>query len=214
MKTLLRKFPLHTFLFVPFLVFFLYAQNLGEVKLQMVLRTLIGGLAATTVVFYAMRLYLKESLKTGIFVTLGLIAFFNYGIIYEWLEKLYYSGGWPFHHIHRFLILFFLAMSIISLLFIKRIRRDLGTLNFFLNNLVGLLLLYNIGLVAFKALPARVNMRPVPAALSGVRVNKHLPDIYYIVLDGYANEHVLRKYYNFDNSGFTGFLKEKSFYVA
>ncbi|MFN4234277.1 MAG: sulfatase-like hydrolase/transferase [Bacteroidia bacterium] len=47
-------------------------------------------------------------------------------------------------------------------------------------------------------------------------IQKHLedkPDIYFIVLDGYANENVLKKYYNYDNSKFIDFLKKNNFQV-
>ncbi len=41
-----------------------------------------------------------------------------------------------------------------------------------------------------------------------------LPDIYYIVLDGYARSDVLWDLYDYDNSKFIGQLKEYGFYVA
>lgn len=39
-------------------------------------------------------------------------------------------------------------------------------------------------------------------------------DIYYIVLDGYTNSEILRKYYHFDNGEFEMFLKSRGFYIA
>lgn len=41
-----------------------------------------------------------------------------------------------------------------------------------------------------------------------------LPDIYYIILDGYARKDVLQDIYQYDNSEFLSFLKEQGFYVA
>jgi hypothetical protein len=40
------------------------------------------------------------------------------------------------------------------------------------------------------------------------------PDIYYIVVDGYAREDVLRTLYGYDNSQFLNFLRSEGFYVA
>jgi hypothetical protein len=40
------------------------------------------------------------------------------------------------------------------------------------------------------------------------------PDIYYLILDGYAREDVLREHYAFDNSEFIDFLRQRGFYVA
>lgn len=40
------------------------------------------------------------------------------------------------------------------------------------------------------------------------------PDIYYIVLDSYPSNEILKELYGFDNSEFTNFLEEKGFFVA
>jgi hypothetical protein len=40
------------------------------------------------------------------------------------------------------------------------------------------------------------------------------PDIYYVILDGYGREDVLREIYGIDNSGFLGRLSEMGFFVA
>lgn len=40
------------------------------------------------------------------------------------------------------------------------------------------------------------------------------PDIYLIILDAYGREDFLRESYGFDNREFTGFLRERGFYVA
>lgn len=40
------------------------------------------------------------------------------------------------------------------------------------------------------------------------------PDVYYIVLDGYARSDILHDLYDVDNSGFLTYLQEKGFYVA
>lgn len=40
------------------------------------------------------------------------------------------------------------------------------------------------------------------------------PDIYYIILDGYARQDILRRYYDRDNEQFLHALEERGFYVA
>jgi hypothetical protein len=39
------------------------------------------------------------------------------------------------------------------------------------------------------------------------------PDIYYIIVDGYARADVLREYYEFDNSEFLNGLEKRGFTV-
>jgi len=41
-----------------------------------------------------------------------------------------------------------------------------------------------------------------------------LPNIYYIILDGYGRSDVLKEIYQFDNSNFLDYLNQKGFYVA
>ncbi len=44
--------------------------------------------------------------------------------------------------------------------------------------------------------------------------SRPLPDIYYIILDGYARSDVLRELFDFDNEPFLDRLEQKGFYVA
>ena len=46
-----------------------------------------------------------------------------------------------------------------------------------------------------------------------VTVPDNPPDIYFIILDGYADNEILEKYYNYDNSDITEYLKELGFIV-
>lgn len=45
-------------------------------------------------------------------------------------------------------------------------------------------------------------------------VNKNYPDIYYIVLDAYANSNTLKNEFNYDNKDFEDFLVEKGFFIG
>jgi hypothetical protein len=47
-----------------------------------------------------------------------------------------------------------------------------------------------------------------------VQNTENLPDVYYIVLDGYARQDYLKNNFNYDNSEFIDGLKNRGFYVA
>jgi hypothetical protein len=49
---------------------------------------------------------------------------------------------------------------------------------------------------------------------NGVINLDELPNIYYIILDGYPREDVLQELYHYDNSNFLNYLKNKGFYIA
>lgn len=53
----------------------------------------------------------------------------------------------------------------------------------------------------------------LPSAKAVLSASDDKPDIYYIVLDRYTNANVLRSQFGFDNSPFTGFLRDNGFTV-
>jgi hypothetical protein len=56
--------------------------------------------------------------------------------------------------------------------------------------------------------------RKLPASGNVAASTGSLPDIYYIVVDAYARDDILKDIYRFDNSDFLSYLAEKGFYVA
>jgi hypothetical protein len=45
-------------------------------------------------------------------------------------------------------------------------------------------------------------------------VNEELPDIYYIILDAYGRSDVVQELFEYNNSSFINYLKERGFHVA
>lgn len=45
-------------------------------------------------------------------------------------------------------------------------------------------------------------------------INNSLPDIYYIIVDGYGRSDLLKELFEYDNSTFLQFLSDRGFYVA
>ena len=106
----LKLYTYHTFLVVPFIVLFLYAHNLELSKLNMTYRTLLFGTLFCLLLYGITQVIFRNRLKTGVFVTLVLFALFQYGVIYEFLEAMYYRGLWPLKNIHRYLIGLYLVV--------------------------------------------------------------------------------------------------------
>src|SRR5262249_45688605 len=87
----------------------------------------------------------------------------------------------------------------------------------------GFLNLFSLMLVSFSVVQIlsakaprslRPAWRPQPFATAGVPAEPHPPDIYYIILDGYARGDVMKELFAYDNSGFLDRLRAKGFYVA
>lgn len=193
--------------------FFLFAQNPELIQLFMMKRTLIIGSILALIIFGFMFLIIKEKTKSGIITTLILFGLFYYGVFYDFLEGLYYKGFWPFHNIHRY-ALFLILLYIIIIVWVVNKKIIIGNkINYFLNILIISLFLFNSLKVVYKTAVFN-DIKEEPTNKSIIVAKQKYPNIYYMVLDGYANQHVLKKYYDFDNSDFINFLKKKHFYVA
>lgn len=62
--------------------------------------------------------------------------------------------------------------------------------------------------------PARPEWQPRPLAALTAPPGSRPPDIYYIILDGYARHDVMKSHFDFDNSSFLEHLEDRGFYVA
>ncbi|GAI58360.1 unnamed protein product, partial [marine sediment metagenome] len=74
--------------------------------------------------------------------------------------------------------------------------------------------LINIGIYQVKTLnvmPETTNESPTS---SDLKDSDNLPDIYYIILDMYARQDILKEIHDYDNSEFIDYLTSKGFYVA
>jgi hypothetical protein len=56
--------------------------------------------------------------------------------------------------------------------------------------------------------------RPNNVSITTFDKREDLPDVYYIILDGYLRSDKLQQFFNFNNSNFTTYLEKKGFYVA
>ncbi len=222
----IKEFPFHTFLFSVYVVLFIYTQNISQVTLSMTYRTLIVSFIFTVLVYSLTYLVYKNKEKTGVFCTLFLLIVFSYGAVYNKVEVLYYRGLFPFSNIHRYLFLIFGVSYIVLFYWILKSKRTFFKFNYFLNVFVLVIIFINIiSIFRYNFSKHSIGKEFQNPFLENVKntivindvkakTGTDLPDIYYIILDGYGRNDILKKYYNFDNSGFSNFLKSKGFYIA
>jgi hypothetical protein len=146
---------------------------------------------------------ITNSEKRGILITLLILMFFTYGIVYETIQNL--TG--------IELLLVYGLIFILSTFFLIRTKRNVYTLNKVLNIIAISFILINIvQLITFEIdndenLFAFDNEQPLLNL-------DNKPDIYYIILDGYANSTILKEFYKYNNKEFEDFLIKKGFYVS
>ena len=215
MKARAKLYSYHTFLVLPFVILFLFNQNKGQVWPEMLVRPLIIGELFTGVAFGVIYLLLRNRLRTGVFVSLLAMGLLQYGVIYDLIEALYYAGSWPFGNIHRYLLATYLVFYLGVFFYVKKSQRTFIRVNLFLNMLLALLVVFNlIQLISVSEEISQSNAFPSEQTSGLSKISKSHPDIYYIVLDGYGSSPVLNKFYNYDNSSFTKWLKSSGFAVA
>jgi hypothetical protein len=220
MKNFLRSSPLHTFLIGIYVISFVYVRNIDKVFFPSVIRSLVIAIVLSVILFGIVYLFYRSVRKAGVFTTLLLAGLFLYGVFYDQLELLFYKGLWPFEHIHRFLIASYFIIYLTLFILFFRSKGPHYKSTFLLNAII--LFVFAINLVSgFFSGKAAVSEFTNPYFKTAVLENKAVnvttgshPDIYYIILDGYASESVLLKYYGPGNNGFYNFLRSKGFYIA
>jgi hypothetical protein len=108
-----------------------------------------------------------------------------------------------------------LVFALLVYLIVARLNRVNGP-TAFLNLCAIFLVLFPIAQVIVVKAPTvgRAPRKAVPFPVSNQSTGRALPDIYYIILDGYARPDVMKKLFNFDAGPFLDHLQNQGFYVA
>jgi hypothetical protein len=211
----MKKFvAFHPLLFAAYAVLAMYANNLGQVAFADVRRALFICVIAAGLLFLLMRLVFRDWGRAAIVTTLALILFFSYGHFYSWIKT--FAFGRVIGR-HRYLLPFsaLLLVGLSWLLIRTKSRRR--SVNRFFNVVSGVILIFPLVSTVGFALQANFASQylstdetvNVTAAAGGEN-----PDVYYIILDGYARADILAEVYDYDNSEFLDFLREQGFTVA
>jgi len=221
---------IHIFLFAIFPVAFFTVSNIAElwaIGQGFVLSKLAA--IALVVLFFALLLWVllryvfNDWHKSGVLVSLFLLMFFSYGHFSSLIQKIEYKTifGIAIGQLQAN-YLYSIIWIIVFLWFIRLFRKK--TSNFYaltrFFNTMGIVLscflIFNIGVYVTKhnKLQNASLQKKIKSLSISDENKKALPDIYYIILDGYCAESTLKEYYHYDNGGFINYLKEKGFYIA
>jgi len=206
---------LYPALFGAFAVLSLFASNFDELQLGDLARPLLISLGVGAVLTAACQWLWRDRRRGSLVASGTLIAFFSYGHLLAGLSGIQISGGSLGHH--RFALMAMGLAWLVWTLWTGSRRRQHPALGQFLQGAaVVAVLVSGIGLL-WRWRAAAVPLRPSILATTGeagpLDVGA-LPDIYYIVLDGYGRQDILSRYYHYDNSPFLTKLGELGFYVA
>ncbi len=200
---------LHPFLFGLFFVFFLYAHNADEVTFKDTASSFAAVLLGVAAVLVLFRLVYRDWTRAGIATSLFILLFFSYGHVFEIRGANYWTR-------HRYLLGSYAVIFIGGLVLLRRAKGDLLYARKILNVVAIVLALSPFASLASFTYLATEDENPTLALLPEIVSPRDAqpPDIYYIMLDAYASPESLKEFYNFDNSEFVNFLKDRGFYVV
>lgn len=214
MKRVLRLlFPL---IFAIFPVFSLYAGNIIEVTSAEIIRSLVFSAIAAIVLWGLLYLVIRRADKVSVISAVFLLWFFSYQYVINWLRMVY-----PARQILEFHPLVPIIFWVIILLLpVIPLLRTVKKMDIAVNIawIFGIALIIPPILIAVRVTYGRV-AKPAVVHVNGPEFNakvkvKELPNIYHIILDGYARNDTLKDVYKYDNSEFTNFLRDNKFQVA
>ena len=207
---MLRKFPLYPILFSIFPTLSLAAYNIDEISLDVVFRPLFVSLCVGILLFGLAKVIFRDWNRAALAVLVILFFFFIYGQVYNVLEDITVGTLSLFRH--RTLLPLFVIFLVVSLVFV--LRRGNGPGPYWLNLISIVLLIYPVFHIVSNVLQQWSAERAVNGSANQIAANASQPDIYYIILDAYGREDVLRDVLGYDNSDFLNALRQRGFYVA
>lgn len=217
----MKKFIIFTpFLLAIFPSLYIFNHNKGEFPLNVVWLPMVVVLLIVAVLFFVLRLFIKDPPKVVIIASVAVSALFYYGFIYDLLSGQQVWGIlWGRH---QFLFPFWLLIFGYGLYYFTTTRRHLrdlagifafSTAVLVLPSIISILI-YSVKIPGITTkedgsyLTDNIETKQLVAGKAG------LPDIYYIIPDAYAGYDVLKKYYGFDNKEFYDYLGSKGFAIA
>lgn len=208
-----NKIILYPFLLSLFPVISMYAHNKDMVELSYLLRPVIIVILATGLIFFILTRLIINSRKAALLTSLYTITFLSFG---------HYLPAIPNFAIHGIVIKNYFLLIFIYLILLTATsaititsKLTFRTLTSFLNKMSIILILIPIAtLVVYTSQIKNSKETEQKITQNNFAEIETRPDIYYIVLDGYARSDILKEIYEYDNSDFIGFLSNTGFYVA
>lgn len=200
---------LYPLLLAAFPVLALFVNNYGEVGWEVLPRPLLLSLGIAGVALLAFRLLVKDWAKAALMTAWFIILFFSYGHVRDLLlDRVEVLGR------HRYLGVIFAGLFGLGYVCIRRLK-----IISFLNTFLSIVSITGIVSLLIQIIWQERSANSFAHVLSTEQKQTLIipsapPDIYYIILDMYSRDDVLKDEFNFDNHYFLQELKTKGFYLA
>jgi hypothetical protein len=209
------NFVFHPVLFAVYPILFLYANNYGKIPCSFLLLPVALAMIAALAVWFIIGLFVKEPGKPAFLTSLTMIFFFSYGHFSNLLAGINLAGFSFLRNRYRAAV--YLLLFVISFILGIRSYSKLRGVNRILNLASLFLIILVTASIGWQALSGRPNHETEKNQTQTKIVSRACPDnpdIYYIILDGFARDDSLVSIYGRPCTGLTDHLKAKGFYVA
>jgi hypothetical protein len=208
----MQQYLLHPALFGLYPILALLAFNVAELDTSLGYRALLLSLGVAMLLTIVLHFIYRDWKTAALVSTVLLILFYSYGHVYIALKGIEWGGVFIFRH--RTLIPLWGVAGFVLIWWTSRRSFNLPTATSMLNTAGLFLLILPVYQLISYPIQSRMAADNVEEGVLSLRIDDTLPDIYYIILDGYGRSDVLKDEYGFDNSEFLNSLKDLGFYVA
>ncbi len=211
----LKTFILHPFLMGIYPALALYAVNADQLEFLAVFRSLVIVSLITAALLFLLKLARVPVQRGGLAISITYALFFSFGHVYLAVNQ--WEAARPLFGQMSVLMAFWSAAWILGVWAAIRLLKAQDGVTLFLNVVTLFLAASTTLTIAFNAFTGRasskVDLFPLPQSNSGAALEQK-PDIYYVILDGYAREDLLQEIFSYDNSELVQFLESRGFYIA
>jgi hypothetical protein len=217
-KNLFQQTPFYPLLLGLYPVLFLWAANFVQITWVGVERSLIIAVCITVIVFLACILLLRNLIKAAALAGLMLVLFYSFGQLFPFIDQFQVFGFIIGRY--RYILILWGVMFAVGAFFILKTSSDLRNMTLTLNLVGCLLITYTLGQLGYLTIthPSQNPQKTAGGSKTQVAsttqsVQQNTPDVYYIVLDGYDREDLLKDDFDLDNSKFISSLEALGFVV-
>jgi len=212
---------IHPPLFAAYPILALFAWNAAEVPLSALFRLVALATVSSAVIWAAVRLLVKDVRKAGLITSSIIVLFFTFDRAVAFAESQIQALKWywvknddPVSPVWTVLGEALLLL-VLAYLIVAKLKTAKGP-TVFLNLFSILLVVFPLAQVILVKAPklGRPPRQAVAFPLPSQPKDRPLPDIYYIILDGYARPDVMKRLFDFDAEPFLHHLESKGFYLA
>jgi len=209
-----KKIPFHPIIFAPYPVLALAVANLSWVPRIKFYWALGLTYLAMLIILGTSWLLVKNIHKAAAITTLCLLLFFTYGHIYGLVAKDSNPSLWL-----TFLWIVILVGGILWILSLSSLMQDVTRALNWTSILLLIFPLFTWGVYYLRESMDKSQSEVEHANFTGEgnllgESPNTLPDIYFIVLDGYARADILADIYDYNNQPLLDYLRDHGFYVA